>query len=114
MPSDYLLEIDGILGEAQDSKIKNSIEVESFSWGQTHPGSFSHGMGGSTGKVSFQDVHFTTKVNKASPNLAMSCAIGKHIHKAVLHVRKATGDGGQQEYYKVTLEDVLVSSYQSG
>lgn len=114
MPSDYLLEIEGILGENQDSKIKNTIEIDSFSWGVTHPGSFAEGTGGGTGKATFQDVHFTTKVNKGSPIVALSCATGKHINKATLHVRKATGDGGQQEYYKLSLENVLVSSYQSG
>jgi type VI secretion system secreted protein Hcp len=114
MPSDYLLEIDGIKGEAQDSKHKDTIEVESFSFGATHSGSFAHGMGGSTGKVSFHDITFTTKTNKASPNLMVAVATGKHLGKAVLRVRKATGDGGQQEYYTITLTDVLVSSYQTG
>jgi type VI secretion system secreted protein Hcp len=114
MPSDYLLEIDGIKGESTDSKHKETIEIESFSWGATHPGTFQTGMGGASGKVNFQDVHFTTRVNKASPNIIKACATGKHINKATLFVRKATGDGGQQDYYKVQLEDVLVSSFQSG
>lgn len=114
MPSDYLLVIDGIKGEAQDAKHKESIEIESFSFGVTHPGSMIRGTGGSTGRSTFQDFHFTTKANKSSPNLLLACATGKHIGKATLHVRKATGDGGQLEYYKVTLEDGLVSSYQTG
>jgi type VI secretion system secreted protein Hcp len=113
MPSDYLLEVDGIKGESQDAKHKETIEIESFSWGASHPGSFASGTGGATGKVNFQDLHFTTLVNKSSPNLALACATGKHIDKAMLYVRKATGDGGQQEYYTITLEHVLVSSYQS-
>jgi len=114
MASDYLLEIEGIKGESQDAKHKETIEIDSVSWGLNHPGSFAFGTGGSTGKASFQDIHFTTRVNKASPVLAMSCATGKHIDKATLYVRKATGGGGQQEYYKVELRDILISSYQSG
>lgn len=114
MASDYLLEIEGIKGESQDSKHKETIEIDSFSWGVTHPGSFAHGTGGSTGRANFQDIHFTTKVNKASPVVTLSCATGKHIDKATLYVRKATGSGGQQEYYKIELRDVLISSYQSG
>ena len=70
------------------------------------------GGGGGAGKVSFQDLHCTTNVNKSSPELAFSCASGKHITKAVLHVRKQGGE--QAEYYTVTLADVLVSSFQSG
>lgn len=112
MAADFLLEIDGIKGESQDSKHKETIEVESFSWGVSNAGSHAAGTGGGAGKASFQDIHFTSTVGKASPNLALSCASGKHISKAVLYVRKQ-GET-QQDYYVVTMEDLLVSSYQSG
>lgn len=109
---DYLLEIDGIKGESGDSKHPGTIEINSFSWGATNSGSHSGGGGGGAGKVHFQDVHFTTHVNIASPKLLLACASGQHIKKAVLYVRKQGKD--QHDYYKVTLEDLLVSSYQSG
>jgi type VI secretion system secreted protein Hcp len=114
MPSDYLLEVQGIKGESQDSKHKECIEIDSFSWGVANAGSFQRDKGGGTGKSSFQDVHFSTKVNAASPNLATACATGQHITKATLYVRKATGQSGQGEYYTIALENVVVSSYQSG
>jgi len=112
MATDFLLEIDGIKGESQDSKHPSTIEVDSFSWGVSNAGSHAAGTGGGAGKASFQDIHFTSSVGKASANLAMSCASGKHINKAVLFVRKQGED--QQDYYVLTLEDLLVSSYQSG
>lgn len=112
MASDYLLKIDGIDGESTDSKHKNEIDIESFSWGVSNAGAHSGGGGGGAGKASFQDVHFTTKVSKASPKLALACACGTHIKKAVLTIRKQGKE--QQEFYVVTLEDLLVSSYQSG
>lgn len=112
MATDFLLEIDGVKGESKVKKHEGQIEIESFSWGATNSGSFSAGTGGGAGVVSFQDVHFTTKVNKASPILMLSCATGKHISKAILHVRKQGGE--QEEYYTITLNDVLISSYQSG
>lgn len=112
MASDYLLDIDGIKGESHDDKHKDTIEVSSFSWGASHPGSFAAAGGGGTGKVSFQDIHFTTSVNKASPLLGKACATGQHIKKATLFVRKSGGD--HEEYYTILLEDVLISSYQSG
>jgi type VI secretion system secreted protein Hcp len=112
MPADYLLEIDGIKGESHDSKHKDTIEVSSFSWGATNAGSFSAGAGGGAGKVHFNDIQFTTSVNKSSPLLMKACATGQHIKKAVLFVRKAGGD--QHDYYKLTLEDLMVSSYMSG
>jgi type VI secretion system secreted protein Hcp len=112
MASDFLLEIDGIKGESNDSKHKETIEIESFSWGVSNSGSHAAGSGGGAGKASFQDLHCTANVNKSSPVLMLSCANGKHIKKAVLFVRKQGKD--QQEFYTVTLEDLLVSSYQSG
>ncbi len=109
---DYFLNLDGIKGESQDAKHKDTIEIESFSWGATQSGTFAGGGGGGAGKVSFQDFHFVMKVNKASPLLMLHCANGKHIPKAVLICRKA-GEK-QQEFLKVTLSDLLVSSYQTG
>lgn len=112
MASDFLLEIDGIKGESNDHKHKGTIEVESFSWGVSNSGSHASGSGGGAGKASFQDLHCTANVNKASATLMLKCSTGEHIKKAVLWVRKQGKD--QQEFYKVTMEDLLVSSYQSG
>jgi type VI secretion system secreted protein Hcp len=110
--SDYLLEIDGIKGESQDDKHKETIDIDSFSWGASNSGSMSSGTGGGTGKVTFQDINFTASTHKGSPLLMQSVASGKHISKAILYVRKSGGD--HQEYYKITLTDVLVSNYSSG
>lgn len=112
MASDFLLELDGIKGESQDSKHKDFIEIESFSWGVTNSGSHASGGGGGAGKANYQDLHFTTKVNKSSPNLMVACATGQHIKKGKLIVRKHGGK--QEEYYVISLDDLLVSSYQSG
>ena len=109
---DYFLKIDGIPGESQDSKHKDEIQLESWSWGETNGGSFGHDGGGGAGKVAMNDFHFVMKVNKASPKLFIACATGDHIGKAVLTCRKAGKD--QQEYLKVTFADLLVSSYQTG
>jgi type VI secretion system secreted protein Hcp len=113
MAVDYFLKIDGVESESTDKKHKNEIDVESWSWGATQTGAASgHGAGGGAGKVSMQDFHFVMKVNKASPILMLSCATGKHIKAATLTCRKAGGD--QQEYMKITMTDLLVSSYQTG
>jgi type VI secretion system secreted protein Hcp len=109
---DYFLKLDGIKGESGDSKHKDEIEIESFSWGETNSGTFSTGAGGGAGKVLMQDFHFVKKLDKSSPVLFLSCATGKHIPTAVLTARKAGGE--QQEYLTVKMNDVLVSSYQVG
>jgi len=112
MAVDYFLKIDGIPGESQDSKHKDEIEIQSWSWGETQQGSFSGGTGGGSGKVAMQDFHFVMATNKASPLLLLNCATGKHIPNAIFTARKAGGE--QQEYLKIKFTDLLVSSYQTG
>jgi type VI secretion system secreted protein Hcp len=109
---DYFLKLNGIDGESSDDKHKNEIELESWSWGVTNSGTAHHATGAGAGKASFQDIHFTAKLNKASPKLMLACATGDHITEATLTCRKAGGD--QQEYLTIKLNDVLVSSYQTG
>jgi type VI secretion system secreted protein Hcp len=113
MAIDYFLKIDGVSGESVDSKHKGEIDVESWSWGEsnpTQPGG--GGGGGGSGKVQIQDLVFTTRFSKASPQLILACASGKHFKSAVLTARKA--GKGQQEFLTFSLSDVLVSTYQTG
>jgi type VI secretion system secreted protein Hcp len=111
MAVDAFLILDGIKGETLDHKHKDAIEIMSFSWGCSQTGSFQTGTGGGAGKVHFNDLSFSTHVNKGSPLLALHCASGQHIKKGMLVVRKAGKD--QHEYYKITLADIIVTSYQS-
>jgi type VI secretion system secreted protein Hcp len=109
---DFFLKIDGIDGESHDAKHKGELELSSWSWGEQQSGSHAAGGGGGAGKVSMQDFRFVCTVNKASPKLMLACATGEHIKKAVLTCRKAGKE--QQEYLKILLSDLLVSSYQTG
>jgi len=110
---DFFLKIDGIDGESQDKTFKNAIDLESWSFGATNSGSMGHaGGGGGSGKVKFEDFHFTMRSNKASPKLMLACASGEHIKKAVLTCRKAGKD--QQVFLKYTFSDCIVSSFQQG
>jgi type VI secretion system secreted protein Hcp len=110
---DYFLKIDGIEGESADRRHKGEIQIDSFSWGVSNPSSIGSGSGGAgAGKVSYSDLSFTAMFGKHSPQLVRACATGKHFPEAVLTGRKA--GGGQQEYLKIELKDVLVSSYATG
>jgi type VI secretion system secreted protein Hcp len=109
---DYFLQISGIAGESTDAKHKGWLDVDSWSWGESHSSSGGGGAGGGAGKVQMQDLHFVTKVSKASPKLFLACAEGQHIKEAKLVARKA--GKGQQEFLSWTFEDILVSSYQTG
>jgi len=109
---DYFLKLKGIEGESHDSKHKNEIDVQSWSWGESQGGATGTGAGRAAGKVSMQDFHFVMQNNKASPKLMLACATGEHIGEAVLTCRKAGKD--QQEFLIVKFSDVLVSSFQTG
>ncbi|HEY3636371.1 MAG TPA: type VI secretion system tube protein Hcp [Caldimonas sp.] len=109
---DYFLKIDGVDGESTDDKHKGEIELESFSFGATNAGSFSSGGGGGSGKVALHDFNFVKKIDKSSPKLFASCATGEHLKTATLVCRKAGKD--QQEFLKITLSPILVSSFQNG
>ena len=109
---DYFIKFDGIKGESADVKHKDEIDVESWSWGETHAGAASSGGGGGAGKVSMQDFHFVMRLNRASPGLMKACATGQHIKTATLSGRKA--GKGQLDYLTFKFQDVLVSSIQTG
>ena len=109
---DYFLKIEGIEGESHDSKHKNEIDLESWSWGETNAGTHAGGGGGGAGKVSMQDFHFVMKHQKSSPKLMLACAIGEHIKGATLVCRKAGTE--QQEFLHIKFTDLMISSYQTG
>jgi type VI secretion system secreted protein Hcp len=109
---DFYLELGDIKGESTDKKHKEKIELDSFSVSCAQSGTQSSGSGGGAGKVRFQDLHCTKKMDVASPKLLLACASGQHFPKATLFCRKAGGE--QEEFCTWNLTDVLVSSYQSG
>lgn len=110
MAYDAFLKLDGIDGEVSAKGYEKWIEVMSFSWGASNVGTSASGGGGGAGKVSFQDIHFTSGFSKASPLLFLKCATGEHIKQGLLSLRKAGGDANASEFLKIKLEDVLISS----
>lgn len=109
MAGDYFLKMDGFTGETADGKHKGEIEIESFSFAEMQTGSLSHGGGGGAGKVRMGNFSFIMAANKASPHVMLACATGEHVKQAVLTCRKAGGE--QQEFMKITMSEVMVSSY---
>ncbi|HVS36944.1 MAG TPA: type VI secretion system tube protein Hcp [Gemmataceae bacterium] len=109
---DFFLDLPGIDGESTDSKYAKKIEIDSFSVSCAQQGTQMSGGGGGAGKVRYQDLHITNKIDKAGPKLMLACASGQHFETANLYCRKAGGE--QNDFLKFTLTDVLVSSYQAG
>ena len=65
------------------------------------------GSGGGSGKASFSGLEFKHEIDRASPNLFIYSATGKHIPKAELIMRKAGGTA--LEYFRITMDDVLIT-----
>lgn len=104
LASDYLLVLDGVKGESKDASHPGAIEIQSFSWGASNPGRVAS-------PLTTEEFRFVTNTSTASPLLYQAAAEGKHFTKAVLYGRKS-GEG-QQDYLKIELKDILISSYQT-
>lgn len=107
------LMVEGIKGESVDETHKDEIDVLSWSWGVSQSGTTHMGKGGGSGKSSVADLTVTKWLEKSSPILFKYCCQGTHIPKCVLTLRKA-GGSKPVEYYKLTMEDVLITSITSG
>lgn len=104
---DYFLKLADIPGESLDSTHKDWIDIMSWSWGLSNPSASSATGGAGAGKVRFHDLVITKLVDKASPQLLLACASGKHIKTAKVVARKA---GGEHDYLIYTFQNLLCSS----
>ncbi|GAB3741611.1 Hcp family type VI secretion system effector [Microlunatus parietis] len=105
------LEIDGIKGESTAGGHVDAIDVLSWSWGVS-VNAPSNPTRPVIGRPTFTDITFSVATSKASPTLMLTCAQGKHLKSAVLYVWKTTREGEQHEFFKITLTDVLITSFQ--
>jgi len=106
--SDIHLKIGDIKGESTDDKHKDEIDVDSWSWGANNPGSIAGGGGAGTGRVTFRDLAFVHRFDRASPSLWRACATGQHIRDATL--TSARQGKGPQDFLIIKMSDVLVTS----
>ena len=106
------MKLDDVVGESTVKGHENEIEILSWSFGMSNTGSLATGGGGGAGKVTFQDLSLTKFADKASPVLMLSTANGKHYRQAILTLERS----GERPfvYYRVTMEDVIVTSFQTG
>jgi type VI secretion system secreted protein Hcp len=95
---------DGVIaGESTSEKHKSEIDVQSFSWGESHDG----------GTADAQEVAFVTPMSIASPQIAKACAEGTQIVSAQISVNNASLKGAS-ELLMIKLAGVIVGSYQLG
>ncbi|HZO86018.1 MAG TPA: type VI secretion system tube protein Hcp [Verrucomicrobiae bacterium] len=104
------LRMDPIQGESLDQNHRDQMDVLAWSWGMSMP---LVAGGGGTGRVNIQDISITKYVDKASPALMLGCSSGTHYKTAVLSMQKS-GASATRDFMVITLEDVIVTSYNTG
>jgi len=111
MAIDAYLQIGDIKGESTDDRHKNWIEVKDVTGAVHQPraASVSTAGGMTSGRASLSDITFKKLADISSPALQQHCAMGKTIPKAVFEFMRADGDGKPIPYYKITLENVMIS-----
>jgi prepilin-type processing-associated H-X9-DG protein len=93
---------------------REQIPIESWSFGPAHSSA-----GASAGKVSYSDLSVMISLEKASPLDELALAGGERFEAVELTFRAPAGvlpgdagDGKRLDYLTITLEEVMVSSYQ--
>jgi type VI secretion system secreted protein Hcp len=102
-----------VKGESKQKGYENQLEILSMSWGVTQAGGFAYSDGGGVAKSNLHDLSLSFRHCSASPKLMQYCASGKHLDKVTVTCLKAGGDAAQK-YQVIVLEDVVISSYQTG
>jgi type VI secretion system secreted protein Hcp len=109
---DYFLKMDGIDGESTDKKHSKEVEVVRFKFRAFQAGTAGSATGGlGKGKVKLDDFHIWKKTDKSSPKLFQACCAGTGVKSITFTAREAGGD--QQDYYKVTMSNCIVSSFET-
>lgn len=109
MTIDCHLKLDGVQGESTHTKHKDEIQLYSWSWGASNAANISGG-GMAVGKGNAQDLHFTKKYDRSSPNISKHCVSGKHFKDATISMSIA--GGAQEDFLVIKLKEVYITSHQ--
>jgi type VI secretion system secreted protein Hcp len=95
-------------GESQDPTFPNSIEVFSFSWGESNPTTIGP-TGPTPGRVSVSSFNIMKKTDSSSPALFTASVGGKHYDTVKVSMRKT---GTANVFLTYTFSNVYVESIQ--
>jgi type VI secretion system secreted protein Hcp len=107
----YLI-IDGRPGPSTSKA--GAIDILSFSFGASQTAVIGVGSSGGearAGRANLADISIMKVVDKVSPLLFDDCVTGNYLKKVDIIYDKPMGDN-QEEYYKIHLEDALITSIQ--
>lgn len=108
------LKIDGIKGQVKESKHKEWIAIDSFSFGVSNP---SAGDPSKTGKLrgagaTFSDVSITKECDITTPEIMKIVAKGDPVKEIQLHVCEDSTE--VTTIYEIKLTNAIISSYSIG
>src|SRR5882757_4367955 len=107
----YLI-IDGRPGPSTSKS--GAIDILSFSFGASQTAVLGAGSSGGearSGRADVGNVTIMKVVDKVSPLLFDDCVTGNFLKKVDIVYDKPMGDD-QQDYYKIHMEDALITSFQ--
>ncbi|MBS1790618.1 MAG: type VI secretion system tube protein Hcp [Acidobacteria bacterium] len=105
---DYKVRVD-IIGVPGDG-VGGSIE--SFQFNSNVTVDTGGATGAQAGRAKFSPIVITKSIDSASPKLQTICAGGQHLHQVQISFIRVNRQlrNGEQMFYRIVLEDVLVSS----
>ena len=107
MEQEYIfLKLGDIKGKATTEKFKDQVVLQNMHYGISQAGQWEEGDHLSGRITTFSDLSAVKLMDVASPSLATACALKTQYPKAEISVTSGTKDA----YYKLTLENVIVTS----
>lgn len=99
------LKLEGVKGKATTDGFKDQIVLSKMSYGIKQGGEWEEQDKLSGRITNFSDLDCVKLMDVASPGLATACALKTQYKEAVISVTSGT----KQAYYKLTLENVIVT-----
>ena len=96
-----------IEGEATERGHEKWITISGYDGDTTVP--VSTGGGGSTGRVQFKPIVVTKPIDKSTPKLFQALVTGRHLPAVQIDFVRPDGAGGDEVFYSVKLEQVIVT-----
>jgi type VI secretion system secreted protein Hcp len=106
------LKLDGVQGELNGGTFKGDIEISSFSFGGSNQGIGGSSSGAAAGRTSFSSFTITKPLDKSSAALESGALSGKDFKEVDVYFAHKEAKG-QQEFLKIELKDVIISSYKT-
>lgn len=108
MSASIFLKLEGVTGDS--TKRDNEIDVISWSWDMSQPGTAHMGKGAGAGRVSVGDVQITKYVDGSTPMLMLMCCQGKHITEGQVTIERASGDAKPLEYMVLKMKNIFITN----